>query len=205
MKRKKWTAQTEVTEELIRSREKRKWQLALRRYVLEQKPSPQYAPYFGLDIQRFRNWIEIQFGDGLSWDNFASQWQFDHIIPINYFDFAAEADLKLCWNFINIRVERLEEGKSVGDHIDLLRAKAYFKAMLEQTRYPPCSEMIALLERAEQQKAPISAGQLEFLAGNDKVLIQLSDLTNEEFTSLNAGTRLEDILLERDILKKFGA
>lgn len=205
MKRKKWTPQTEVTDDLLRSREKRKWQLALRRYVLEQRPSPYYAPYFGLDVPRFREWIEIQFAEGLAWDNFASHWQFDHIVPVNYFDFSAETDLKLCWNFTNIRVERLESGKSAGDQVDILSAKSYFKSMLSQSFYPPCRQMLEKLEALEQKQAPISAGQQHFLHTNSQYLQEVSGFSTEEFARLNEGTSLEDIILERAILKKFGA
>jgi hypothetical protein len=103
MPRKKWTPQTEVTESLIRFREKRKWQLGYRRYVLERSPSESYAPYFGLDIETLRKWFELQFTDELTWDNFGKAWQFDHIIPATYFDYSNENDLQLCWSFINIR------------------------------------------------------------------------------------------------------
>ena len=66
--------------------EKRKWQIALRRYVLEKNKSSQYARYFGLPIYMFRNWIELQFDESLNWDNFSTAWQFDHIVPIALFD-----------------------------------------------------------------------------------------------------------------------
>src|SRR6188474_3101936 len=101
MERKRWTPKAEITDELLKSREKRKWQVALRRYVLDKNLSPAYAWYFGLSIDQFRNWIEIQFTEGLSWENFGSAWQFDHVIPVAYFDFSLEEDLLLCWNFIN--------------------------------------------------------------------------------------------------------
>ena len=61
MARKAWTPQTEITDSLIRFREKRKWQLSYRRYVLEKAPSEAYAPYFGLDIETLRQWFEAQF------------------------------------------------------------------------------------------------------------------------------------------------
>lgn len=108
MERKKWTPKVEITDGLIKSREKRKWQLALRRYVLEKNISPGYAPYFGLNIVKFRQWIEIQFTGELNWENFGAAWQFEHIVPLAYFDFSIEDDMHLCWNFINIRVESLE-------------------------------------------------------------------------------------------------
>ena len=84
MPRKTWTAQTEITDSLIRFREKKKWQLSYRRYVLEKMPSEAYAPYFGLDVEGFRQWIALQFTPELNWSNFATAWQLDHIVPVTY-------------------------------------------------------------------------------------------------------------------------
>ena len=57
MARKKWTPRDEITPELLAAREKRKWQIALRRYVLDGNPSTRYAPYFGLDIKTLRRFL----------------------------------------------------------------------------------------------------------------------------------------------------
>ena len=78
MATKKRATQAEPTASLIKFREKRKWQIALRRYVLEKNICVEYAPYFGLDIENMRKWFEYQFKDGIGWDDFAGKWQFDH-------------------------------------------------------------------------------------------------------------------------------
>lgn len=67
MSRKKWEPQTAITPALLKTREKRKWQIALRRYVLERNVCVDYAPYFGLDIERMRHWFECQFPPGIGW------------------------------------------------------------------------------------------------------------------------------------------
>src|SRR6476620_5571737 len=118
MARKKWTAKDEITDGLIRAREKRKWQVALRRYVIEKNLSGPYAPYFGLGIEDFRSWIELQFTGAMTWENFGSTWQFEHIVPVAYFDFANDADLVICWNFLNIRAGLVSE--QAGSRLDLL-------------------------------------------------------------------------------------
>ena len=118
---------TEKPESLQQKREKRRWQMALRRYVIEKNPSSAYAKYFGLDIEFFREWITIQFREDLSWSNFALKWQFDHIVPVAYFDYSNEEDLLLCWNFINIRVERIEPNKVRGNRVDVMAVRTYFE------------------------------------------------------------------------------
>ena len=75
MPRKKWTPHEEVTGSVLTFREKRKWQIALRRYVLEKNKSSFYAPYFGLGIETFRKWIEVQFDSETNWENFSESWQ----------------------------------------------------------------------------------------------------------------------------------
>lgn len=48
--------------------------------------------------------IENQFGDGMNWDNHG-EWEFDHIIPISFFQIESYADVefKMCWRLENIR------------------------------------------------------------------------------------------------------
>lgn len=204
MARKKWTPQEEVTDSLLKFREKRKWQLAFRRYVLEKQPSTQYAPYFGLGIEQYRKWIELQFTGTLNWDNFATQWQFDHIVPVAYFDYSIEEDLKLCWNFINIRVEPMNLNENKGHRVDVLAVKAYFESLYNKTGYSLCLKMLDKINSVEVSNI-VSEPHIEnFIIENKSYLESLEILTPAEFNNLNAGMTLEDILLEREILKKYG-
>ena len=204
MARKRWTPQTDITDYLIRIREKKKWQLGFRRYVIEKKPSEAYAPYFGLDIETLREWFTIQFTEDLNWDNFGKAWQFDHIIPTSYFDFTNEEDLRLCWNFVNIHVARLEEGKAERS-VDPLSTKAYFKSLAEKTGSSLCIKMQAKIEEIEHTQ-PLNHSAIEqFLIKRSAEIETKQTLSSEEFTQLNQGTNLTDLLLEREILRKFSS
>ena len=204
MVRKKWTAKEEVTEADIRFRQKRKWQQALRRYVLEKNVSEGYAIYFGLDIESFRQWIQIQFTQDLNWDNFASAWQFDHIVPVAYFDFNNEEDLKLAWNFINIRVEKHDLNKVRGNRIDVIAVKTYFEELYLKTNYSFCSKMLDKIEKIEVSNI-ISEPKIEqFIIDRKEEFELLATLDAGEFAQLNRGVPLSDILLEKEILRKFG-
>ncbi|MES2331714.1 MAG: hypothetical protein V4539_19055 [Bacteroidota bacterium] len=205
MARKRWTPQTEITESLIRFREKRKWQLSYRRYVLERAPSESYAPYFGLDIETLRKWFELQFTDELNWDNFGKAWQFDHIVPTTYFDYSNDADLLLCWNFINIRVEKLEPGNNRGHRIDPLAVRPYFKDLYNKTGYPLCVKMLEKIAAIEASNIASHPAIENFIIDNKELLEHISSFDHEEFNSLNKGVAAEDILLEREILRKFGS
>ena len=204
MPRKKWTAKEGVTEAVIKFREKRKWQQALRRYVLEKNISEGYAMYFGLDIENFRKWIEMQFTGSLNWENFGEEWQFDHIVPIAYFDFKNQEDLMLAWNFINIRVEKIDLNKVKGNRIEVIAVKSYFKALYEKTQYQFCARMLEKIEQIEVSNIVTEPGLENFIIERKQEFETISTLNASEFAQLNTGRMLNDILLEREILKKFG-
>lgn len=204
MARKKWTAKDEVTEADIKFREKRKWQQALRRYVLEKNTGENYAMYFGLSIVSFREWIELQFTGDLNWDNFATAWQFDHVVPIAYFDFGEEEDLKLAWNFINIRVEKYDIDKVKPNRIDVLAVKIYFEQLYEKTNYSVCAKMLEKINVIEVSSITPEPKLEQFIKDRKEELELTSTLDKHEFAGLNKGTTLADILLEKEILKKFG-
>lgn len=204
MNRKKWTPKLEITDSLLKFREKRKWQLALRRYILEKNVSSGYAFYFGLGIDEFRKWIEIQFTGELNWENFGTAWQFDHIVPIAYFDFSKEEDLLLCWNFINIRVEKVELNEVRGKRIDVLAAKPYFEALYNKTGYSFCPKMISKINQLEASNISSEPAIEDFIIQNKGHLELISTLSKEEFSQLNMGKAIKDILLEREIIKKYG-
>jgi hypothetical protein len=205
MARKRWTAQAEVTDALIKIREKRKWQLAYRRYVMEGLPSEAYAPFFGLDSKTLREWFEAQFTNGLNWENFGKQWQFDHIVPTNYFDYSNEEDLKLCWSFINIRVEPLSEGGEEGNKIEVMAVRSYFQELLNKTGLSLCSKMLDKISAIEASNSTAPPSIESFILQHKVDLETIITLNKEELTALNQGSSLKDLLLEREILRKFGS
>lgn len=205
MARKKWTPQTEVTDSLIRLREKRKWQLSFRRYVLEKTPGEAYAPYFGLDIETLRSWFEIQFTEGIHWENFGKAWQFEHIVPASYFDYSNEDDLRLCWNFINLRVEKIDTDRNGGARTDLFSVKAYFTNLYSSTGLSICGKMLEKIEVIEKSNLENSPSLESFILENRSRLENISSLTKEEFNRLNRNNTVEELLLEREILRKFGS
>ena len=205
MKRKKWTAKEDISELDLIFREKRKWQLALRRYILEKNPSQAYAPYFGLGIEDFRYWISLQFTSLLNWDNFADVWQFDHIVPVSYFNFNNKEDLKLCWNFINIRVAVNYIHKTNTNKIDILTALSYFESLYQKTGYEMCNKMVEKIKSVQTSNI-ISEPDLEsYIRDNKQKFELLSTLDPEDYYRLNKeGMNLDELILEKSILKKFG-
>jgi len=204
MARKKWEAKTEITPALLAFREKRKWQINLRRYVIERSPCPFYAPYFGLDIENIRKWFEYQFTKGLRWENFGEKWQFDHIIPVTYFDHDDEKELKLCWNFTNLRVEPLQLNKNRGNRIDVLGAKSYFAELFNKTGYLITKELEDKIARIELSELISSEPQQKFLADHKEYLEYIENYSSFEFELLNHGRSIEEVTKEMALFKKSG-
>jgi hypothetical protein len=204
MPRKRWTAQTEVTASLLKIREKKKWQIALRRYLLERNPCVAYAPFFGLDIESFRKWIEMQFLDGQTWENFGANWQFDHVVPVTYFDFADEAELMLGWNFTNIRVAKAQKSNDGGNRVDLLMAKDYFDSLYKETGYEVCRHLLEKICRIELAEKVSTSSQIEFINQHKDYLSHLEGFSSYEFELLNSGRDIEEVKKEAAFIKKMG-
>lgn len=182
-------------------KEKRKWQIALRRYVIEGQPAAQYAIYFGLDAEHFRAWVELQFPKGISWEDFGTKWQFGHIVPVSYFNLQNEDELKLCWNFLNIQVETIGEEKG---GIDAIAARPYFEAIYKETGNTTCLKFLEKLSSMEKIDSYRINAINSFLAQHKSHLENISKLDANEILRLNSGTSMENIIAEKDIAKKFG-
>jgi hypothetical protein len=202
MARKRWTKQVDITPSLLKIREKRKWQIALRRYVLDRNISTSYAPYFGLDIETLRKWFEMQFDEETNWQHFGEKWQFDHIVPVTFFDFSNEEDLKLCWNFTNIRIEACHRNKDRSNRLDILAARGYFEELYNTTLYPVCRRMLDKIDSLELTGFPSTSKQQEFINQNREYLDMIENYSTFEFELLNSGRDHDDVKKEIELFKK---
>jgi hypothetical protein len=203
MPRKRWSPKTEITPELLKFREKRKWQIALRRYVLERNPSTFYAPYFGLDIENLRKWFEYQFSSSDSWESFAKTWQIDHIVPVAYFDFSNPGELSLCWNFTNLRVEPFQRKNDRGIRLDLLLSRAYFQELFDKTNYEHCLKMLNKIDTLGISETISTASQHDFILRHRDYLDMIKNYSSFEFELLNSGRAVSEVNKEINFLKKF--
>lgn len=186
-----------------KARDKRKWQIAFRRYVLDRNPSVYYAPYFGLDIQMIRNWFELQFEKGASWENFGFLWQFEHVVPVAYFNFEDDLDLRLCWNFTNIRVELIHEADPRSVRSDLLLARSYFETLYHSTQSEVCRLMLDKIRSIESTSFLESSAQQEFIRSNEGYLKSVASFSSYEYELLNSGRPLEEVLHEIALVRRF--
>jgi hypothetical protein len=58
----------------------------------------------GCDPEDLKEYIENQFQQGMTWDNYGIKgWHLDHIIPCASFDFSSEDDQKKCFHYSNLQ------------------------------------------------------------------------------------------------------
>ena len=200
MGRKKYTVVEDVNSSVLKTREKKKWQINLRRYVLEKQACPMYAPYFGLDIDSIRKWFEIQFSPDMSWDSFGKTWQFDHVIPVLYFNFEEEEDLFLCWNFTNLKPTAILGGKENNHRADLLIGKKYFEEFYAESGYPICKKMLDKIDQIEKSNRLPHQATVRFVIEKQDYLNQISNFSSLGFEWLNNGRPLAEIRKELTLL-----
>lgn len=182
---------------------KRKWQIALRRYIIDNNPSASYAPYFGLPSAKLKDWLELQFYAGMTWENFGKTWNITQRVPSSLFDLNAEDDLKLCWHYINISVQALAEPPSEASQ-KLLATKIFFETLYAATAIVKCREMTGKIEEIEKTVQIDSVELLKFLQANQSLLKEVENFESDDFARLNKGEDIHTLLMEKEIIKKYG-
>ena len=59
--------------------------------------------FIGCSTGQLRAHIERQFKGGMSWSNYGTDWQVDHIIPCASFDHSIPSQARACWHWSNLR------------------------------------------------------------------------------------------------------
>lgn len=48
-------------------------------------------------------YLSMQFDEGMSWDNYGTAWEIDHIRPLNAFDLSDPGQFRLCFSWRNLQ------------------------------------------------------------------------------------------------------
>lgn len=65
-------------------------------------------------IEEYRNYLEDQFGNEFTWENYGTEWQIDHIIPISAFDLSNSSHQTVAFNKYNTRpLNRVANAKRI--------------------------------------------------------------------------------------------
>lgn len=73
------------------------------------------AEIIGLPLKEFKTYMESQFKEGMSWDNYGKIWDVDHYIPCRAFNHDLKDHVMRCWNYKNLRPEFKSENYAKHD------------------------------------------------------------------------------------------
>ena len=59
--------------------------------------------YFGCTTEELKNHLQLQFSHKMTWDNYGSYWEVDHIMPCDMFDLTKGYHVAMCNNYTNLR------------------------------------------------------------------------------------------------------
>jgi hypothetical protein len=76
-----------------------------------------YEATLGCDIPTLKKWIEFNFEEGMSWDNWGAYWHLDHVIPCAHFNLKDAEQQMICFHWSNLHpmvgVENLKKSAKI--------------------------------------------------------------------------------------------
>ena len=76
--------------------------------------------------EQLYRWLESNFDESMTWDNYGTHWHIDHVIPIAFFDNTQEEQQYLCFNWSNLRPLVKEANMSKSDTIQEQYIKQHY-------------------------------------------------------------------------------
>ena len=80
-----------------------------------------YLEMLGCSWDTLREWIQSNFDEGMTWENYGSVWHIDHTMPCSVFDFNIDENRKTCFNWTNLAPMMGVENMSKSNKIDMTR------------------------------------------------------------------------------------
>lgn len=82
-----------------------------------QRKSYMTLKYVDCTLDFLKSYLEVQFREGMNWDNYGSVWHVDHIIPITYFDLLNIKEHVKAFHYSNLQPLFVKENLSKTNHI----------------------------------------------------------------------------------------
>ncbi len=90
------------------------------------KPSKKSLNMIGCSQEQFKQWVEFNFVDDMTWDNYGTHWNLDHVTPVSSFDLTKEEDVLVCFQWSNTVPEIAKKNYEKFNKIDTIKI-GYFK------------------------------------------------------------------------------
>lgn len=109
-----------VLTEKQKQRKIREKQLSsFRRYLSFQGHGDAVHEFLDMNVWELREYIEKQWLEGMTWENYRKVWCVDHIVALKYFDVFNYQDMKLCWHFSNLKPSFMDHNHAKGYCIEV--------------------------------------------------------------------------------------
>ena len=93
------------------------------------KGNEKYEALLACSWDTLREWLEFNFTEGMTWENYGTLWHIDHTMPCSVFDLSIEENQKACFNWSNLAPMLGPENLSKSNKINMaLVAKLKEKA-----------------------------------------------------------------------------
>jgi len=102
----------------------------LRRY--DSKKQHSSIKYLGCDITHYKSWLEFQFDAQMSWSNYGTYWEMDHIIPIARVDISDVRNQYFVFHWTNMQPLTKEANRVKRDDLHLHH---YFNNIVNVNRF----------------------------------------------------------------------
>jgi len=80
---------------------RKKTRVALKQAMIGQNPK-KFIDCLGCDLEHLQNWFSLCFKSDMTFENYGTLWEIDHVIPINKFEFEDSTDIELCFSWFNV-------------------------------------------------------------------------------------------------------
>jgi len=86
--------------------------------------SPQKKPkttlqLIDIHIDKFLEWLKMNFKADMSFENYGSYWHIDHVVPCSWFDISNPSEQKICFHWTNMRPLEVRKNLIKSDKCDL--------------------------------------------------------------------------------------
>jgi len=59
--------------------------------------------HLGCDIDFLKKWLEYNFTEQMTWENYGTYWHVDHVIPCSKFDLTTDDNISNCFRWTNLQ------------------------------------------------------------------------------------------------------
>jgi len=85
--------------------------------------------YLDCDVEFLKKWLEYNFEDGMTFDNYGPYWHVDHVIPCAKFDLTDPNEIAHCFHWVNLKPMKGSENMSKHADIDNIEILSHYQTV----------------------------------------------------------------------------